>query len=108
MAYDVLVAVRLRLPLPRSLMFALRSLRGLHLYAQGSEAFLRHQQNQVCHAPHDAFELHACSGLRIPPAAIGYSEHHPFQLRILEPEPSQAVMLYLAFRQWCSLFFHFS
>jgi hypothetical protein len=26
----------------------------------------------------------------------------------LKPEPNQAVMLYLAFRQWCSLFFHFS
>ena len=108
MAYDVLVAVRLRLPLPRSLMFALRSLRGLHLYAQGSETFLRNQKNQVSHPSDNALILHARAGLRIPPASVWHGEHHLFQLRILEPEPSQAVMLYLAFRQWCSLFFHFS
>ena len=108
MADNVLVAVRFRLSLPLSLMLTLCTFRCLHFDAQGSETFFRHQQNQVCHAFHNAFELHARAGLRIPPASVWHGEHHPLQLRILKPEPNQAVMLYLAFRQWCSLFFHFS
>ena len=108
MADNVLVAVRFRLSLPLSLMLALRTFRCLHFDAQGSKAFLRHQQNQVCHASGNAFVLHACSGLRIPPASVGHGEHHPFQLRILEPEPSQTIMLYLAFRQWDCLLSHIS
>ena len=108
MADNVLVAVRFRLFLPLFLMLALCTFRCLHFDAQGSETFLRDQQNQVCRSSHNALIPHACSGLRIPPASVGHGEHHPFQLRILEPKPSQAVMLYLAFRQWDCLLSHIS